>query len=555
MLVGAAALLTGALTAGDVGAAKDAKGGKDAAPAVCYDCHDTVKKLHTGGKHAKVACAACHEGIDKHLADEKTRPGTKMAWEVCGACHKAQYESFLKTSYGRPARDEKSQLTGRSPNPFWDKLMMGHGFTKEHNTTRSHPWMVVDQFVVDRAFGGRFQPKDGWHYVTAKAGKPAWDYLVDTHPETNEHKAFFAPPTLVAAAANPVCLQCKTQDHILDWAYLGDPNAKGATWSRTSNVVDLARSVQHALNCFTCHDPHAAKPRIVRDAMIEAFTGGRTDTLWAKDEKHTKLEVLEMGERGFKRKIALLEKYDARLQCGQCHVEYNCGTGVDVKTGEKVGMGDPRTNVFPYRDVLGIYDYYVNQIGFLDWKHPLSGALLWKAQHPEAETFYNSRHAKAGVLCNDCHTPRLKDAKSGKEYTSHFAVSPRHQLKETCLKCHKDLTEETALYTIDSVKAYTRGKLRKAEFWLSNLIDKIQAGKKAGLPDEVIKQAQDQHLRAHILWEYWTAENSDGYHNPELARESLALSMAESQKGIKIIDDAMNPPAPAAAPAAAPAKP
>ena len=145
-------------------------------------------------------------------------------------------------------------------------------------------------------------------------------------------------------------------------------------------------------------------------------------------------------------------------------------------------MDDPRTNHFPYKDVLGLYDHYVNQIAFGDFKHALTGGMLWKAQHPEAETFYNSKHAKAGVPCDDCHTPKLKDPKTGKEYTSHFAVSPRCQLKETCLKCHKEYTEETARYAIDSVKAYTRGKLRKAEFWLSALIDKIVEGKKAGSP-------------------------------------------------------------------------
>ena len=126
------------------------------------------------------------------------------------------------------------------------------------------------------------------------------------------------------------------------------------------------------------------------------------------------------------------------------------------------------------------------------------------------------------VSCDDCHTPKRKYPKSGKQYTSHFAVSPRFQLKETCLKCHKEYTEETAKYAIDSVKSYTRGKLRKAEFWLSALIDKIVEGKKAGLAADVIKQAQDQHMKAHILWEYWTAENSEGYHKPELARDSMA---------------------------------
>ncbi len=31
---------------------------------------------------------------------------------------------------------------------------------------------------------------------------------------------------------------------------------------------------------------------------------------------------------------------------------------------------------------------------FLDFKHGLTGGLLWKGQHPEAETYYNSMHAR-----------------------------------------------------------------------------------------------------------------------------------------------------------------
>ena len=81
--------------------------------------------------------------------------------------------------------------------------------------------------------------------------------------------------------------------------------------------------------------------------------------------------------------------------------------------------------------------------------------------------------------------------------------------------------------------------MRKAEFWLSALIDKIVEGKKAGVAPEVIKEAQEQHLKAHVLWEWWTAENSDGFHNPALARESLTRSVEESRKGIKLIGDAL----------------
>jgi formate-dependent nitrite reductase cytochrome c552 subunit len=508
----------------------------------CYGCHDPIKQLHTMGKHSKNNCVNCHSGDFKKHAENpgpETRPVTDTSWEACGACHKEQFESFMKVAMHRPARDEKSQLTNRSPNPFWDKLMAGHGFTKEHALTRSHVNMLTDHYVVDRAYGGRFQGKNGWNYILEKGR--AWDILMDTQPTATVHKSFI---TQGAAAANPVCLQCKSQDQILKWAYMGDP-LPGTEWSRKSFVPDLAKATNHGLNCFYCHDPHAAKPRVVRDGLIQALTRPEADTLWHKDQKHTNFKVIDLGLRGFNRKIAILEKYDTRLQCGQCHVEYNCNPGYDPRNADTskytVTMDSPLTNHFPYKDVLGLYDHYVKQVNFLDFKHALTGGLLWKAQHPESETYYNSKHAKAGVGCDACHTPKMKDKKSGKTFTSHFAVSPRVMLKETCLasKCHPKWTEEQAKYSIDSIKAFGKGKMRKAEFWLDALIDKILEGKKAGLAADVIKQAQDQHLRAHILWEYWTAENSDGFHNPELARESLTRSVDESMKGIKIINDAL----------------
>ncbi len=511
---------------------------KPVKPEACYQCHEVIKGLHAGSKHAKVNCSNCHSGLTRHLGSPgpETRPATDVSWEACGKCHQDQYASFMKETYHRPARDEKSQLTGRAPNPFWDQLMMGHGFTKEHNATRSHKWMLVDHLVVDRAYGGRFQGKNDWRYIL-ESGK-AWDVLVDKYPQSNEHKPILPQS---AAAANPVCLMCKTQDNILQWGYMGNPD-KGTQWSRKSNVVEFARSTQYGLNCFYCHDPHGTRPRIVRDALIDALTRPNGDTLWHKDPGRTGFKVVEMGLRGFTRKIALLDKYDTRLQCGQCHVEYNCNPGYDPKNPDtskySVTMDDARTNHFPFKDVLQLYDHYVNKVSFLDFKHALTGGLLWKAQHPEAESYYNSKHARAAVSCDACHLPKLKNRK-GKVYTSHFAAAPRLQLKETCLKCHPGWTAEQARYAIDSIKSHIRGKMRKAEFWLSALIDKIVEAKKEGVAEAVVKQAQDQHLKAHILWEYWTAENSDGFHNPELARESLTRSVDEAQKGIELLKQAI----------------
>jgi nitrite reductase (cytochrome c-552) len=502
----------------------------------CYDCHELIKELKTSGKHAGVGCEKCHAGTAEHLADSDKRPVTKVDLETCGACHKDQYDSFATLNLKKPARVEKSQLTERSPNPYWDKLMMGHGFTKEHAAPRSHKFMLVDHLIVDRAYGGRFQSKTGWSYVAMSPGQSvrAWDVLADMYPDSKEHKAFIPES---AAAANPTCLQCKTQDQILKWKYMGDKDAK-AKWDRTSNVVEFVKDLSNSMNCFICHDPHAAKPRIVRDALIQALSRPAKDTLWHNDPKATKIEVKEFRD-GF-RKIALLEKYDAKLQCGQCHVEYNCNPGYDPKTGEySIKAADPRTNHFPFKDVFQIYDHY-NNLGFRDFQHAQTGGLLWKAQHPEAETYWNSKHDKAGASCNDCHMPKVKNAQ-GKVYTSHWQTSPRNYIRESCLsaKCHPNLTPEQANYEIDSVKNYVRGKMRKAEFWISALIDRILEAKKAGVDPAIIKEAQEYHQKAHIYWEWWTAENSDGFHNPEAARLSLTKSVEESKKGIKLLDDAM----------------
>jgi formate-dependent nitrite reductase cytochrome c552 subunit len=501
----------------------------------CYGCHAPIKALHADNKHKGVACTSCHEGIDKHLGDPKARPSTRMEPQACGTCHQKQFETLYNMNWNKNARSEKSQAAGPSPNPAWDKLMMGHGFTREHNVPRSHAYMLLDQYVVDRAFGGRFVPRDGWRYLARNGGAfNVNDMVTDLYPDNSDHKPF-KPGT--AAAVNPVCLNCKTQDHILDWAYMGDP-APSAKWSRSSKVVEMAREMKNALNCHICHDPHAARPRIVRDALIQALTRPEKDTLWHKDDRGAKLDVIDMGVRGHTRKIALLDRYDTKLQCGQCHVEYNCNPGTDPTTGQPIGMADQRTNHFPFKDVNQIAKHYTD-LKFRDFKHGITGALLWKAQHPDVENFYNSKHQKAGVECHQCHMPKMKDPKTGKTYTSHWQTSPRNYIKETCLTCHSDWKAKQAVYVMDSLNARFQGKVRKAEFWLTRLVDKFEEAKAAGVAESALNPVRDKHYEADVHWEWWTASNGAGFHNSEAATDSLNKSMSISQEGIKMLEDAM----------------
>lgn len=536
--------------------AKAAPAKAPVAPAVntstCTTCHANIGEFTTSGKHKSVSCAACHDGLDKHLTDPKARPATSMDPAKCGTCHQAQFTSMYKADTDhKVARFEKKLATGPAPNPFFDWALGPHGFTREHNLPRAHSFAALDQFVVDRAFGGRFQPKDGWLYTGIQGGNfKVWDVLKDGYPDNSDQKVF-KPGT--AAAANPVCWTCKSTDLILEWAYMGDP-VPGATWSRTSKVVDLVKNINHAVNCNFCHDPHAAKPRIVRDALIQAVTRTDIPSLYSQDPKRTPVAVKDLGMRGFTRKIGMLPQYDGKLQCGQCHVEYNCNPGVDPKTGQPITMADQRTNVFPFVDVTKIDEFY-STINFKDFRHGTTGALLTKMQHPDVEIYWNSKHDKAGVQCAACHMPKVKDAKTGKTYTNHWATSPRNYVKETCLTCHTDKSEKEMKNVMASMQAHYAGKIRAAEGWMQQLFLAFNEAQAAGVDDAVLVEARKQHSIAHTNWEWWTAANGAAFHNLDQAKTSLAKSIAASQEGIKILKEGMAAKKKAATVAAAPAAP
>ena len=494
--------------------------------AACLVCHPEIQKLMSGGKHAgKVACVLCHEP-SAHMTDSSRIPATRLDPEACAACHKEQYQSSLTINWKSKAKLEKSVPAGRSPKS--DLLLMPHGFTKEHNEPRSHVFMLPDFMTVDRAFGGRFQLKD-WTYI-GQAGN-LWDIIVDTGTEL--------PQT--AKAANTVCLTCKTSEHVLRWPYRGDANPN-THLKRGPNpaAVEMAKETQHAMGCIHCHDPHAAKPRVIRDALIEAVVDRKEGTYPYDPRKSRKITMEKIW---FKRQgqdfraIGILNRPDSNLMCAQCHVEYNCNPGIDIGTGQAITMGDRRANYFPWANVFDVGKKY-DGLRFKDFKHGVTGALLTKLQHPDAETQWGSRHERAGVECKDCHMPKINP--KGREYTFHGAGRPRSMLKDTCLQCHPDWTEQQAEYEIDAIQAYTRGKMRKAEFSLGQLVDTYSLAKDLDVSEEVLKEVRTEHDRASILWEWWTAENSDGFHNPDQARQALAESVDASQRGIDLLNRAIS---------------
>ena len=522
--VGILAVLLGLRLSGSYGEEERRHAGE-----TCYDCHDDIEELHRVGKHLSVLCSDCHGGLADHL-ENMTRPQTRMDHAACGRCHKEQYASFVSMNPASKAKAEKA--TYRSKSPLFDKLIAPHGFGREHTEPRSHVFMLVDHLIVDRAYGGRFQLKDWTRIDDAKSAEmSAWSVLQDKEPATSDQKLFL-PQT--ATAANAVCVQCKSQDHILDWAYMGDahPNAR---WKRGSNVIDLARQLHHPANCFMCHDPHSAQPRVVRDALIEAVAD-RNEGTYPYDREKSRKTTLEKRTFRDYRAIGLLNRADSNLLCAQCHVEYNCNPGHNPETGASIGMDDRRTNLFPWVNVFD-YNEKMADYGFKDFRHAVTGTSLSKIQHPDVEVFWNSTHERSGVECKNCHMPKVQTG--DKAYTWHGQRGARYMKRDTCLACHRDWTEPEAEYKIEAIQHYVKGKLTKAEFWLGEFIDAFQRAKDMGVEEDILRQAGKFHDAAHTLWEWWAAENSYGFHNPDAARQSLTLSIDESQKGIEFLNKAI----------------
>jgi nitrite reductase (cytochrome c-552) len=341
---------------------------------------------------------------------------------------------------------------------LFDKLMEGYGFTKEHAEPRSHAFMLVDQWAVDRAFGGRMQFKD-WTYINKAelAANSAWNVMVDIEPSTDDQKTLHASDRDRGESGVHELQDAGSHPGLEVHGRQGSE----AKWDRTSKPVEFARAMKHPLNCFMCHDPHSAGPRVVRDALIQAVVDRKLGTYPmdpVKSKQTTMTKVTFQRDGKDFRAIGLLSKADSNLMCAQCHVEYNCGPGFDCPTRTTTHRSAWRSAYQPVpvgQRVRLQESHDRGQNKFKDFKHNRTGAYLPKIQHPELETFWGSKHERAGVECKDCHMPRRSMA-NGKVTTNHQQMSPRYQIKESCLTCHKEWNEKDALYHISAIQGYTK---------------------------------------------------------------------------------------------------
>jgi nitrite reductase (cytochrome c-552) len=220
--------------------------------------------------------------------------------------------------------------------------------------------------------------------------------------------------------------------------------------------------------------------------------------------------------------------------CGQCHVEYYFA-------------GPQKTLTYPWDDGLKadeIYGYY-EAADFADWTHAESGARTLKAQHPEFEMWNQGTHARAGVVCPDCHMPYRRVG--GSKVSDHQVRSPLLMVDASCQTCHK-AAEEELLERARTIQEKTFEMRNLAMDAVVALIADLERAAAAGAGDDDLAAARGQQRKAQFYLDFIEAENSMGFHADQEAMRILGLSLDAARLGQVVLREPGFPlPAAAAA--------
>jgi formate-dependent nitrite reductase cytochrome c552 subunit len=560
----------------------------------CSTCHAMKVTNLAASSHQGLACATCHEGAAAHEADpEAVMPAVHFDLEVCSSCHADQYGTYI---YG----DDWKTVYGGSPHlwnklndfPHYNDIIDGYGFSREYNEERSHNVMLQDHHDITR---GKKET-----CMQCKSTKLAYYWDSDKERvienDTFVHAGHMADGILVPAgtkvamktdrdAPRPFNHEVQVLVTLPDGTLYASFDYPGATndglwlwaalYALTVNDLPADSPTRFSGNgCNHCHDPH----KVARDPATDKTTGFRIirkSLIDAIDKKGIN-PYNPASPTVFDGDTPLTVDEGIAL-CAQCHVEYVCGNSPIDKIDR---------DYFPWAKAFDLEDVYATEFPgwgdfndrkyIQDWVHGTGGLSspnapgngvsfltpfpieeeLIKSQHPEAETYWESRHYGNDAECFACHMPKVTRASDGTEFTSHWLASPlKYMTPEPMAAFAAEFGLELGSEAIiPPCAACHRGKLSRMKTKAERIQDDtyadaltvqdalvaslaaIKAANDAlagGQPVDpvLLEAAVENHRAAHVRWENLVvSENSMGFHNPsEVTGElSVALNLAES---------------------------
>ena len=277
------------------------------------------------------------------------------------------------------------------------------------------------------------------------------------------------------------CYSCKSSDNPRLWQEMGMAEFDKTLFS------ELGQHIDNPIGCANCHDAETMKLMVTNPALDEALKAqGKDWTTFTRQEMRT-------------------------VVCANCHVEYYFA-------------GDGKYLTFPWVNGTNIdqIDAYYDGNGFKDWEYPETGTPMIKMQHPEYEMYTaDSTHYKAGVACADCHMPYTRDGAA--KFSTHDVKSPLLNAETACGACHTDVGYVTGrVATIQKLVADTKSATEDALVAAIDALKVAAADPKAD--PTLLNEARTLHRKAQLRWDFVSAENSMGFHNPEEALRILAAA-------------------------------
>ena len=583
----------------------------------CAECHRERVNDVAASSHGTLACESCHEGAANHGGNMSAKTTVHFDLEVCGSCHPDQYGTYIygddwKTKYGGSPGPHAVMPLPNGDSELWSKLndfanyndiIDGYGFTREYNEERSHNVMLQDHHDVTRGKyetcmqckstklayywdSGKERVIENDTYV--KAGHMAEGITVPKGTKVSMETARYAGYPYTHEVRVLVTLPDGTK--YSSFIYPGA--TKDATWTWSAlyalTVNELAPNSPTRMSgngCNHCHNPHKVKRDSATSELI-GFRIIRKSLIYAIDKKG--INPYEPGSPKVFDGDTPLTQAESVALCAQCHVEYVCGNSPidkidrDYFSWAKVSdLEDVYATAFPG---YGVYDYKYIQ----DWIHGTGGLSspnspengvsyltpypiqedLIKSQHPEAETYWGSRHYGNDAACFICHMPKVTKVSDGTTYTSHWLASPLKYMAPEPVGTFAstfglELTKEGIIVPCGECHG---GRLSRMKTKAERIQDDIYAdalaveqalvaglaaikaakdAQVAGQPVDTVllESAVEDHRAAHVRWENLVvSENSMGFHNPSEVGGELrnALTLAQSAK--QKAEDAVSAP-------------
>ncbi|RKG97371.1 ammonia-forming cytochrome c nitrite reductase subunit c552 [Corallococcus sp. CA053C] len=318
------------------------------------------------------------------------------------------------------------------------------------------------------------------------------------------------------------CIHCHGSVYV-PYKKLGDGDLiKGFEKMNAMPFAEARKLVEHPVSCIDCHDPTTMQLRVTRPGFIEGIAALKAS----------------QGVQGFRVNQDATRQEMRTYVCGQCHVEY-------YFKGKEKRLTYPWAKGITIEQIMAYYD----EDGHTDWTHKLSGARVLKAQHPEFEMYNQGIHARSGVACADCHMPYKREG--AMKVSDHHVRSPLLNINRACQTCHK-WSEAELLDRAETIQTRTFQTRNIAMDALVDLIHDIEAGQKAGLPEDALTKARGLQRRAQFYLDFVEAENSMGFHADQEAVRILSNSINFSRLGQNALRPGDASTAPSERPAGAP---